>query len=89
MVGERGGDGFGGEGSGHGDDGDVVLLAEGLHGVGDPHGGEVFPEKFAGAVEAEEVPVGVLGLDDAVGDQGKAVAGADAGDDAGGEVSAL
>jgi len=50
-----------------GDDGDVVLLAEGLRGAGDLFGGAA--GEPTGAIEAEELTGGVLGFDHTIGGQ--------------------
>ena len=56
-----------------GEDGDVVLLAEGLGGLGQKECGLL--AQVADAIEAEKLAGGLPGLDDTVGEQENAIAG--------------
>ena len=55
--------------AGDGEDSDVVLLTEGLRGVGKSSAGGAFLEQLCDTLEAEEMALGVLRFGDAIGHQ--------------------
>ena len=63
------GDGDLERGAGDGDYADVVFLAEGLRGAGYFGRGFGGAQKLANAIEAEEVAMGIGGLDNSIGHQ--------------------